>query len=95
MEVANTMGWIVLILVATAIAWMANLRKRRTGLGLVGVALLSSVVFQVLAAWQLGHVDPLAPVALLVSLLVTLPLSWCVRWLIWRQRGARSPHDES
>jgi len=82
------MGWIVLFVVTAGIAWVANLRQRRTGWGTVGLALFSSLVFQVLAAWQLGYVDPFASVAWVVSLLVTLPLSWGVGWLVWRRRGS-------
>ena len=87
------MGWIVLFVVTAGIAWVANLRRRRTGWATVGLALFSSLVFQVLAAWELGHVDPFASLAWAVSLLVTLPLSWGVGWLVWRGRG-RSWHDD-
>jgi L-lactate permease len=88
------MGWIMLFVVTAGIGWVANLRQRRTGWGMVWVGLCSSLVFQLLAAWQLGHVDPFALVAFLVSLLVTLPLSWAVGWLVWRQRGRDSRDDE-
>jgi nucleoside permease NupC len=81
------MGWIVLFVVTVGIAWVANRRRRRTAWGTIGAALFSSLAFQVLAAWQLGYLDPFAPVAFLVSLLVTLPLSWAVGWLVWRGRG--------
>ena len=72
------MGLIVLFVVTAGIAWVVTLRRRRTGWATVGLALFSSLVFQVLAAWELGHVDPFASLAWAVSLLVTLPLSWGV-----------------
>ncbi len=82
------MGWIALFVVTVGIAWLTNLRRPSTGWVTVGSAFLSSLVFQVLAAWQLGYVDPFALVAFLVSLLVTLPLSWTVGWLVRRGRGS-------
>jgi nucleoside permease NupC len=89
------MGWIVLFVVTVGIAWVANRRRRRTAWGTIGAALSSSLAFQVLTAWQLGHLDPFAPVAVLVSLLVTLPLSWTVGWLVWRGRGNIWRDDET
>lgn len=81
------MGWVALFLVTVGIAWVANRRRPSTGWATVGAAFFSSLVFQVMASWQLGYVDPFALVAFLVSLLVTLPLSWAVGWLVWRGRG--------
>lgn len=86
------MGWIALFVVTVGIAWVANRRQRCSGWMTLGTAVLSSSVFQVLAMWQLGHVDPFARVAFVMSLLVTLPISWAVGWLMWRGRE-RSWHD--
>lgn len=85
------MGWIVLVIITVGIAWVANRRRRRKAWATLGVAFLSSFVFQVLAAWELGYLDPFAPIALLVSLLVTAPLSWAVGWLLSRKRRVGSP----
>ena len=62
-------------------------RCRCNGFSRFRAYLAQHEAFQVLAAWQLGYLDPFAPVAFLVSLLVTLPLSWAVGWLVWRGRG--------
>lgn len=84
----------MLFAIAVGIAWLANLRQRRTGWGMVWVAMFSSLVFQVLAAWQAGYVDPFAPVGFLMSLPVTLLLNWGVGRLVWRQRGSGLRDDD-
>ncbi|MDI3510977.1 MAG: hypothetical protein PWQ61_1742 [Betaproteobacteria bacterium] len=85
------MGWIVLVIVTVGIAWVANRRRRRKAWATLGIAFLSALVFQMLAAWELGYLDPFAPIALLISLLVTGPISLAVGWLLWRRRRTASP----
>lgn len=83
------MGLTVLCVVTITIAWLANRRARRTGWAVVVLALISAFVFQGLAALHLGHVDPFAALGFVVSLLVTLPLSWAVGRLTERARTGR------
>lgn len=88
------MGWVALFVVTVGIAWVANRQRPRNGWVTVRAACFSSLVFQVMAIWQLGYVDPVTLVAFLASLLITLPLSWAVGWLVWRVRGHNRRGDE-
>jgi hypothetical protein len=80
------MGLTLLGLVTVAIAWLANRRVYRGGWAVVAMALASAFMFQLLAALHQGYVDPFALVGFVVSLLVTLPLSWAVGRLAGRVR---------
>ena len=86
-------GLIVLCLVSAALAFLANRRARLSAWGGVLVAVASALVFQILAALHRGYLDPFAPIAFVVSLVVTVPVTLVVGGLVGRLKGAAGPDD--
>jgi hypothetical protein len=62
------MGMGVFVLLATCLAVAANLLTRRFALAVLMSSVTSAVVFQAMVWFQLGHLDPLAPVAFVMSI---------------------------
>lgn len=88
-------GLIVLVGVAAVSAVLVHWRIRRYVVASILSALVAAVVFQGFVALQLGHVDPFAPIAFVLSLLVSLPLAFLVGWLFLLRRRADAVSDAS
>jgi CHASE2 domain-containing sensor protein len=86
-------GLIVLIGVAAVSAVLVHWRIRRYVVASIVSALVAAVVFQGLVSLQLGHIDPFAPIAFVLSLLVTTPLAFLVGWLFLLRRRAGAVSD--
>jgi len=70
-----SIGPFVLAGVSALCAVIAHWRIRRYFLASLISALAAALSFQVLVTLQLGHVDPFAPVAFVMSLLVTAAIA--------------------
>lgn len=86
-------GLIVLVGVAAVSAVLVHWRIRRYVVASIVSALVAAVVFQGLVALQLGHVDPFAPIAFVLSLLVSVPVAFLVGWLFLLRRRAGAVSD--
>lgn len=74
--------WVLLLTsLACSLAWHAFCRHPVRAVA--GATVSSVLLFQGLAWWHLGHIDPLAVVAMVVSLPVAALVALVTGWL-WR-----------
>ena len=91
----SSAGLIALAGVTAVCAVLVHWRIRRYVVASMVAAVSAAVVLQALITLQLGHIDPFAPVAFVLSLLVTTPLAFLVGWLFLLRRRANAVSDAS
>jgi putative Ca2+/H+ antiporter (TMEM165/GDT1 family) len=69
------MGVAIFVIVCICTAVSAHLLTRRFFRAVLLSALASAVVFQVIVSVQLGHLDPLFPIAFVVTLVAGIGIS--------------------
>lgn len=91
----SSTGLIVLAGMTAVSAVLVHWRIRRYVVASMVSAVVAAVVFQGLVALQLGHIDPFAPIAFVLSLLVTTPLALLVGLLFLLRRRSSAASDAS
>ncbi|MBX3712704.1 MAG: hypothetical protein KF800_12145 [Lysobacter sp.] len=86
---------IILAGVSAVSAVLMHWRIRRYILASMVSAVVAAAVFQGLVSLQLGHIDPFAPIAFVLSLLVTTPLALLVGSLFLLRRRSSAASDAS
>lgn len=69
------MGVLVFVIVAATLAVVAHLFIRRFVLAVLLSSMGSSVLFQLIVWIQLGYLDPFAPIAFIVTLVLAVLIS--------------------
>ena len=90
----TSLGLFVLGVISVLCAVIAHWRVKRYLLATIISSLAAALLFQLAAAWQLGYVDSFAPVAFVVSLLVTTIIGLVVGLLFHVSRRLAS-RDET
>lgn len=86
-------GLIALAGVTAVAAVLVHWRIRRYVVASMVAPVVAAAVFQGVVALQLGHIDPFAPIAFVLSLLVITPLAFLVGWLFLLRRRATPVSD--
>jgi hypothetical protein len=86
-------GLIVLAGVTAVSAVLMHWRTHRYVSASLVSAVVAAAVFQGLVSLQLGHIDPFAPIAFVLSLLVSTPLAFLVGWLFLLRRRSSAVSD--
>lgn len=86
-------GLIALAGVTAVVAVLVHWRIRHYVVASMVAAVVAAAVFQGVVALQLGHIDPFAPIAFVLSLPVTTPLAFLVGWLFLLRRRASPVSD--
>ncbi|MFT3897623.1 MAG: hypothetical protein QM719_07990 [Thermomonas sp.] len=87
-------GLFVLAAISVLCAVIVHWRVRRYLPATIISAFAAALLFQLAAAWQLGYVDSFAPVAFVVSLLITTIIGLVVG-LLFRASRRSSSRDET
>lgn len=89
----SSTGLIALAGVTAVSAVLVHWRIRRYVAASMVSAVVAAAAFQGIVALQIGHIDPFAPIAFLLSLLVTTPLALLVGWLFLLRRRSSAVSD--
>lgn len=83
----ETMGVLICVVLSVSIAIVSHLIVRRFVPALLLAVVASVLTFQVIVAIQLGHLDPMAPIAVVTTTPVALTISALIGGFIWIVRS--------